>query len=210
MDHLDRFNDFINEDKGKWFPGKRKLMKKKKELEKELEEQNKKSEEINKKIKEEAKKSQEAVKKLFKDYIGKKYDFQYFQHVWTSNSTNYEEIDIYSFELLSVMGDVYPPNFQLRNRFILLFKDRYGLIFEIHFYDNTPTQNLIDLEYAKPWDKNLKNVLIGHYDKKDVDIKTYPNRSRMIDLVPTNYASLQLLKFTKELLDMSKEQFKNN
>lgn len=141
--------------------------------------------------------------------------FQYSVYVWKSKSENYVEVDVANFKFVDIEIE---PRYNLENDnieesfFSLYFIDRYGDKIKVYFDNTSPTQNKIDLEYAKPWDKKPEVCLSARYaDDEDKhpdeinydDPSRYPSRKGggVIDLVPSDYVAVQLLSTIKGILE---------
>jgi hypothetical protein len=221
MKYLNKYEKFVNE---AWFPGKKRLMSEKERLEKEGEELRKKREELDKKRKEMDEKEKEAFDKLqqglnehLKDYLNKKYKFQYQQIIWKSQNSNYPEIDVVDFIFNDVKAhyrgglseadgmDMY---------FMLYFTDRYNKVVEIMFDEKSPTDKKLDLEYCKPWDMKSSTILTGNYvDKTNIDYdnpKSYPHKADYMNLVPASYDTYNLLGELKTLIIAANELIKQH
>jgi hypothetical protein len=219
MKHLNDYTNFLNE---AWFPGKKRLMNEKERLEKEGEELRKKRDELDKKRKEMDKKEKEAFDKLhkelnehLKDYLNKKYKFQYQQIVWKSQNSNYPEIDVADFTFNELKADYrmgLGKGDGMDMYFMLRFTDRYNKVVEIMFDENSPTEKKLDLEYCKPWDMKSSTILMGNYvDKTDIDYdnpKSYPHKADYMELVPAAYDTYNLLGELKTLIVQANELIK--
>ena len=170
--------------------------------------------EINKKKRrEEFKEADNAINNVIKDFIGKKYSFQYSQYIWKSKSENYPEIDVSDFTFNGINTE---PRFDWNSLkltdvfFTLNFTDRYGHDIEIYFDEKCPTDKQIDLEYSKPWELRNKS-LRGDYGRDSIDYddpKSYPNRHGNVDMVPAEYRTNVLLGEIKSILQQTNDEIK--
>lgn len=167
------------------------------------------------------KKIDNVVKEALKQHINKDFSFQYSVYVWKSKSENYKEIDVADFKLYDILVEPTYAGFSGGVNGIALymfFTDRYGDKIAFHYGEDSPTTKDIDLEYSKPWDQTLKNVLNASYvdfDSDDVDYNDpsrYPTRKGggAIILVPNDYNTIKFLESAKELINQFDEQIKNS
>lgn len=158
------------------------------------------------------KKANIEIKRHLSKYLLKKFPFQYSVYIWKSNHENYEEIDVSDFEFIDIMVQPYygtPPGVF----FYLIFVDKDGEKIAVDFDKKSPTENLGNLEYMKPWDKS-KMALKGSYmeqpdrEKEDYDNpKNYPFKNGWVDLIPIDYKTITFLKEVKSILEMINDQY---
>lgn len=228
MKHLKTYDTLLNE---KWFSRKKEDRKpskfkpilslddykkmtpeemeaNKKELEEERKRLDAEEERQKKKKRADFKEADDKLNELLKSYIGKKYKFQYSQFVWKSKSENYNEIDTTDFLFTGINIEPrydWNSNKMVAAYFTLNFTDRYNNNVEVVFEEDSPTENKIDLEYAKPWELKRDIALRGTYDYKlsgfDYDNPdNYPHRNISVELVPNDYKTVTLLQEIKNIL----------
>jgi hypothetical protein len=164
-------------------------------------------------VRKQLKKADDQIRKELGSKLNKNYLFQYGVYVWKSNNENYEEIDVADFKFVDIQIE---PRYNWDNDnveevfFSLFFTDRDGENISVYFDKTSPTQNKIDLEYAKPWEKKHESCLKASYTKdadKHTDEmefdnpKSYPRKSEWFDIVPNDYAATQLLSTIKGVLE---------
>jgi hypothetical protein len=163
-------------------------------------------------------KADKELNKHISKFIGKKYGFQYKVVVWKSKNSNYTEIDHdqLTFNGLEIEPTYYDTTTDNASGVFLylLFTDKNNDIVNIYFPTDAVTNNLVDLEYAKPWEL-YKNTLKGDISLQEVDIentnfddpKRYPKRDNNLVYVPSEYKTIELLTELKGLLQSVNDQF---
>lgn len=166
-------------------------------------------------------KAESQLNDQLKHLIGKKYGFQYKTYVWTSKSSNYQEID---HDQLTLNGVEIEPVYNLNSSlptgafFYLIFTDKHNDEISVYFPEDAITHNELDLEYSKPWEET-KKALRGDArgeaydyepDKIDYDDPSrYPNRSGHFSYVPSEYKTIEMLSELKDILKKINEQVRD-
>lgn len=159
-------------------------------------------------------KAESEVNKHISKFINQKYGFQYSVVVWTSRSSNYNEID---HDRLTFTGVEIEPTYYDNSDiatgafFYLKFTDKNNDEVSIYFPSDAITQNEIDLEYAKPWDLSKKALRGDVADKEEDNVdyddpNRYPKRDSHFVYVPSEYKTVELLTELKGLLQSINEQ----
>jgi hypothetical protein len=132
-------------------------------------------------------------------FIGKKYGFQYSVVHFRDNNKPFNEID---HDELTFKGVNIETTFYGNSEtptgvfFYLIFTDKNNDEVSIYFNEDSITTNIIDLEYANPWDLSKKTLrgTIGDAEESK------SNRFNSLNYVPSEYNTIELLNELKGLL----------